>query len=124
MKVGAEFDDCIHVEQLEVFGHVGVTDNERANSQRLSISISVQPRRSFRDLNDHIGNTIDYSALAAVARDYVETNPAALVETLAEKLAAELLKSFPIREIWLEVRKFVVPNTKYVAVSLRRRAKD
>jgi 7,8-dihydroneopterin aldolase/epimerase/oxygenase len=116
--------DCIHVEQLEVLAHVGVTENERATSQRLTISMSVWPRRPFAELGDDIGNTVDYSALAAAARDFVEGSSSALVETLADNLAATLLQAFPIREIWLEVRKFVVPNTKYVAVSLRRQAKD
>ncbi len=126
MSVGScpESEDCVRVEQLEVLSHVGVTENERATSQRLTISISTWPRRSFAELGDEIGNTIDYSALAAAAREVAEATSTALIETLAERLAAELLQNFPIREIWLEVRKFVVPNTKYVAVRLRRQAKD
>ncbi len=124
MADAPESKDCIRVEELEVFGHVGVTENERATSQRLAISFSVWPRRGFAELGDEIENTIDYSALAAVARDFVEATPTALIETLTERLATELFQRFPIREIWIEVRKFVVPNTKYVAVSLRRQAKD
>ena len=83
------------------------------------------PRGAAPDFSGVWGrNTIDYSALSAAARDFVEANPFALVESLAARLADQLLSSFPMREIWLEVRKFVVPNTKYVAVSLRRQAKD
>ena len=126
MSVGSspESADRIHVEQLEVMARVGVTENERSRSQRLAISISAWPRGNFGELADDIGNTVDYSALSAAARDFVEANSTALVETLAARLADQLLKSFPIREISLEVRKFVVPNAKYVAVSLRRQAKD
>ncbi len=126
MNVGStpESQDSIRVEQLQVFARVGVTENERAAAQRLSISMTIWPRRGFDGVGDDIGNTIDYSAVCAVARDFVEGQSTALIETLANGLADEIISHFSVREIALEVRKFVVPNTKFVAVSIRRQAKD
>jgi dihydroneopterin aldolase len=119
-----ETDDCIHVEQLEVFTHIGVTDSERAAPQRLSLSMTIWPRTGFDQSNDEIANTVDYSAICATARDYVEARSGRLIETLARNLAQELLVRFPIRRITIQIRKFVVPNTKYVAVTLTREAQN
>jgi dihydroneopterin aldolase len=117
-----ETDDFIHVEQLEVFTRIGVTDNERAVPQRLSLSMTIWPRTGFDESNDEISNTVDYSALCAMARDFVEAQSGRLIETLARNLAQEILVRFPIRRITIQIRKFVVPNTKYVSVTLTRDA--
>ena len=114
--------DCIHVEQLDAFTHIGVTDNEREAPQRLSLSMTIWPRSGFDESNDEISNTVDYSALCAVARDFVEARSGRLIETLAQNLAHEMLVRFPIRRITIQIRKFVVPNTKYVSVTLTRDA--
>jgi dihydroneopterin aldolase len=117
-------DDCIHVEQLDVFARIGVTDNERAVPQRLSLSMTIWPRAGFDESNDEIANTVDYSAVCAAARDFVEAHSGRLIETLARNLAQEMLVRFPIRRITIQIRKFVVPNTKYVSVTLTRDAQN
>jgi Dihydroneopterin aldolase len=35
--------DRIHIEQLEIFAHIGVPDKERPAPQRLAVSISFWP---------------------------------------------------------------------------------
>jgi dihydroneopterin aldolase len=120
----AHTDDCIHVEQLEVFARIGVTDNERAAPQRLVVSMTIWPRKDFDSANDQIANTVDYSALCAAIRDFVETRAGRLIETLARNLAEEILVRFPLRRITIQVRKFVVPNAKYVSVTLTRDAQN
>jgi dihydroneopterin aldolase len=114
--------DCIHIEELEVFGRVGVTENERTGPQRLLLSITVWPQKSFDESGDDIANTVDYSAVCAFARDHVEARPVRLIETLGGTLIQEIMARFPARRVSVEVRKFVVPNTKYVSVSLTRDA--
>jgi dihydroneopterin aldolase len=115
--------DLIHIEQLEVFARIGVTDNERAAPQRLLLSITFSPRKDFDAANDDIANTVDYAALCAAAREFVEMRGGRLIETLARNLAEEMLVRFPLRRITIELRKFVIPNTKYVSVTLTRDAK-
>lgn len=112
--------DFVHVEQLEVFARVGVTGDERAKPQRLVLNLTAWPRLSFDSLGDEIERAINYSALCAAARDFMQERTAALVETFAAELAALLLAKFPLRKIDIELRKFVVPGTKYVSVALTR----
>ena len=68
-SVAGDVSDSIEIEELELFARVGITENERANPQRLTLTITVWPRTQFKDLEDDIGNATNYSAICAVARD-------------------------------------------------------
>ncbi len=113
-------EDQIRIEQLEVSATVGVPDAERATPQRLAISITITPRTEFRMLGDDLQRTVDYSAVAAHVRQFVRGRSFKLIETLADELASELLGAFSIAQVEIEVRKFVLRDTKYVAVRVRR----
>jgi dihydroneopterin aldolase len=43
-----------------------------------------------------------------------------LIETLADRLAAHLLKTFPIQRVKIEVRKFALQDAKYVSATVTR----
>jgi FolB domain-containing protein len=115
-------DDQIHVEQLEIFARVGVTEGERANPQRLTLTISVWPDKSFENLEDDITQTANYSAICAAVRDFARERSVKLIETMADQLASHLLQIFPIRKVQVELRKFVLPDAKHVSVIVTRRA--
>ncbi|MFL6582968.1 MAG: dihydroneopterin aldolase [Chthoniobacterales bacterium] len=112
----------IHVHALEVLGRVGVTENERAQPQRLVLNITLWPKNQFTDLEDDITRTVNYAAVAVAAQDVIAERCDKLIETLADAVAARLLTAFAIAEVKLEVRKFVVPGTEYVAVTVHRNA--
>jgi dihydroneopterin aldolase len=119
-SVAGDVSDSIKIEELELFARVGVTENERANPQRLTLTITVWPRTQFEALEDDIGNTTNYSAICAVARDFARSRTSHLIETLVTELASELLRAFPIEKVRLELRKFVLPDAKHVAVIVTR----
>jgi dihydroneopterin aldolase len=114
--------DAIHIEQLEVSAKIGVTDVERAKPQRLTISITIWPKEQFDSLRDDIARAIDYSAVCGATRDFVAARSDQLIETLAAALARYLLGAFPLREVRIELRKFVLPNTQYAAAVVTRSA--
>lgn len=120
MQSSGDANDQIHIEQLEVLARIGVTESERATPQRLTLSISIWPNAAFDDLEDDVHMATDYAALCGAARDFVSGRTDCLVETLATGLAAELLRTFPIDKVRLEVRKFVLPDAKYAAVIVTR----
>lgn len=108
--------DEIRIEELELFARVGVPEEERAAAQRLTVSLRLQPRRSFRDLGDELHRTIDYAAVCEELRRFVRGRADRLIETLAHAMAEHLLVRFEIARVELELRKFILPETKYVAV--------
>ena len=110
--------DRIHIEHLAVYGRVGVPDSERAEPQRLSLNVTLWPK--IAELHDNIANTVNYSAVAECAKEFVNRHACKLIETLAEETAAHLLAQFNLRKVEVEVRKFVLPETDYVSVTAIR----
>ena len=116
------FPDEIHIDQLEVFTRIGVPEEERAKPQKLTVSISFWPYQQISDLADHIDHAVNYSAVAEEMKNFVRDQSVSLIETLADRLANHLLKSFPIQRVTIELRKFVLQDAKYVSVTLTRTA--
>ena len=112
--------DEIHIEQLAVFTRVGVPEEERAKPQKLTVSISFWPYQQTSDLADHIERTVNYSTVAEETKNFLRDQTVSLIETLAERLASHLLKSFPIQKLTIELRKFVLPDAKYVSITVTR----
>ena len=110
----------IHIEQLEISTHIGVPDEERATPQRLTVSITLWPRRDACDLGDKIENSVSYSAVAEEAKNFARDQSVNLIETLADHLATHLLRNFAIEKITVELRKFVLPDAKHVSVTVTR----
>ncbi len=114
------FDDEIEIRGLEVFPLIGVPAEERAEPQRLLIDLRLTPRRSFAAMTDEITATVDYFALSQRVVDLAAARPRQLIETLAEEIATFVLREFALRRVDVTVRKFILPNTEYVAVHCRR----
>ncbi len=116
------FSDEIHIEQLDVFTRIGVPEEERAKPQRLAVSISFWPYQQRNDLADHIERTVNYSTVAEETKNFLRDQSVSLIETLAERLASHLLQSFPIQKVTIELRKFALPDAKYVSITVTRTA--
>jgi dihydroneopterin aldolase len=116
------FSDEIHIEQLDVSARVGVPKEERANPQRLTVSISFWSYQQARDVADKIDQTVNYSAVAEETKTFVREQSVNLIETLADRLATHLLKTFPIQKVTVELRKFALQDAKYVSATVTRAA--
>ena len=116
------FCDEIHIEQLDVSARIGVPEQERAAPQRLTVSISFWPHQQTRDLSDNIHKAVNYSAVAEETKSFVRDQSVNLIETLADLLAAHLLKTFAIQKVTVELRKFPLQDAKYVSATVTRTA--
>ena len=126
LKTGPEYDgDVIRIERIELLAHIGVPDDERAQSQRLTINIAFWPTNSGAELNDDIAQAVNYAEVCAEVRKFVGGRRDKLIETLADKLAFHLLEVFGIRRITIELRKYILPEVEFVSVTVtRERAKE
>ena len=112
--------DAIHIEQLEVFARIGVPDEERSQPQRLTISITLWPTEQGPELGDDIDRAVNYASVCTETKEFVQSRSDRLIETLADALAGRLLVVFEIRRVAIELRKFVLPDVKYVSVTVTR----
>ena len=112
--------DAIHIQELELLAKIGVPDEERATPQRLTVSLTMYPLAGVGGLGDSVDNTVDYFVASRAVQEFAGQRECRLIETLAEEIAGLLLNRFPLREVELELRKFILPDTAYVAIRLRR----
>jgi hypothetical protein len=110
----------IEIRGLELKAWVGVPDGERAHPQRLLFDLRFAATDQPPDLGDEIGRTVDYHAVTLRVAAIVEERPRKLIETLADDIASLLLGEFDLSWVEVTVRKFILPNAEWVAVSLRR----
>jgi len=112
--------DAIHIEQLEVLAHIGVPDEERSQPQRLTISVTLWPTEQGPELGDDIGRAVNYATVCAETTKFVQARSDRLIDTLVDALASRLLGVFEIRRVTVELRKFILPDVKYVSVTATR----
>jgi len=113
-----EKNEHILIRSLELSCQIGVPDGERLLPQRLLLDLSLEPESSFAAMRDEISRTVDYANLAAELADLAAGKPRKLIETLAVDLALWIFRSYPIAALSLRIRKFILPNTEFVGVSL------
>lgn len=112
--------DAIHIQELELSARIGVPDEERAVAQRLAANLTMYPSRGFSGLKDAVDNTVDYFVATRAVKEFTSQRECRLIETLAEGIAGMLLERFHLSAVEVELRKFILPDTAYVAVRLRR----
>lgn len=113
--------DLIRVVDLEVWSKVGVPDEEREEAQRLLVDLELRLRDiGPASLTDNVKLTVDYAVVVERVKAIALSRPRRLVETLAEEIAADLLKGFPILSLALEIKKFVLPDARHVAIAIER----
>jgi FolB domain-containing protein len=112
--------DDIQIQALEVFGHIGVPEEERAKSQRLTFNLTLRPLRSLTELNDEIARAVNYAAVCDAVKKFVDARRDRLIETLANALALHLLETFEICRVTVELRKYILPEVEFVSVTVTR----
>ncbi|MCI0745132.1 MAG: dihydroneopterin aldolase [Verrucomicrobia subdivision 3 bacterium] len=110
----------IIISELEVFYHVGVTDEERARPQRLLLNLQIGYDFSEAAQTDELGGTIDYFSVCQRLLAFGKGREWKLIEALASEIANLVLEEFQAARVEVEVRKFIVPQTSHVAVKLVR----
>ena len=112
--------DLIRISDLTVNFHVGVTDEERSQPQRLLISIEMEHDFSAAISRDNLAETVDYSAVCRRVIAFGDGCHWQLIETLAADLAAMILDHFSPKQVSVEVKKFSIPQARYVGVRVTR----
>jgi dihydroneopterin aldolase len=112
--------DTIIINELEVFYRVGVPEAERAQPQRLQLTIEMGSDFAAAALTDELAQTIDYYAVAERLRHFGEGRSWRLLERLAVDVAELVRSEFGARTVSVEVKKFVLPDARYVGVRVER----
>ena len=111
----------ISIADLEVFYRVGVPDAERAQPQRLLLTVEMEADFSAAAKTDSITATIDYFAVSQRLLKFGEGRSWKLIEKLAADVADAILAGFKPASVTVEVKKFVIPQARYVSVVVAKK---
>ncbi len=107
----------ITIADLEVFYCVGVTDEERAQPQRLLLNLELFFDFSAAAATDRLAKTIDYFAVSQRLLEFGDNRSWRLIEKTAANIASMILAEFKPAGVSVEIKKFAVPQARYVSVT-------
>lgn len=111
----------ISIVDLEVFYRVGVPDAERAVAQRLQLTVEMEFDFAAAARSNELADTIDYFAVCRRLLKFGEGRSWKLIEKLATDIANTILIEFKPAAVSVEVKKFIIPEARYVSVSLTKK---
>jgi FolB domain-containing protein len=114
-------NDTIIISDLAVLYHVGVPDEERAKPQRLLLTIEMEKPFGAAVAHDDLNATNDYFAVTQRVLGFGEGKSWTLIEKLASDIAQLVLKEYRADAVTVEVKKFIIPEARYVAVRIHRK---
>jgi len=112
----------ISIVDLEVFYHVGVPDTERAQPQRLLLTVEMESDFTTAAKSDSIADTINYFAVTQRLLKFGAGREWKLIEKLAADIADTVLAEFKPLSVSVVVKKFIIPEARHVSVTFARSA--
>lgn len=112
--------DTLIIHDLSVDCRLGVTESEQEQRQPVWIDLEVAVDAARAAQRDDVHETIDYARLVVSVQQYAQHRSFRLLETLAEELAALVLKDYETPEVLVRVKKRAVPGIDYAAVEIHR----
>lgn len=115
--------DEITLTGVRAFGYHGVYPDERRDGQEFVVDATmfVSTRRAAE--TDAVADTVNYGEVAERIVEQVRGDPVDLIETLASRIAADLLADEQVRRVSVTVHKPSAPITvpfADVSVTIRR----
>jgi dihydroneopterin aldolase len=114
--------DKLNLTGIRGFGYHGVFESERKNGQEFVVDVEIETK--FKNLNDDLTKTIDYSKLVDLVSTEITSNPVNLIETLAERIAEKIMNfDKKIKALTITVHKPAAPvsaNLSDISVTISK----
>jgi dihydroneopterin aldolase len=110
----------LSIVDLELLCHLGVPPAERVKPQKL-LCTAVFPVPNFKKAaqTDSLEHTVNYYDLSQLLQKTALQKERKLIETLAADLVESAFAAFPILWIDLELKKFILPETRHISFQAR-----
>ena len=115
--------DVIRLIGMSFYGYHGVSAAEKETGRVFEVDCELEVDLAQAGHSDQLSDTVDYGEVYTTIKDVVEGKAYALLEGLANELAALLLDRFPIFRATLNVRKLHPPvagQMKHIEVEVTR----
>ena len=111
----------IFVRDLALIAMVGIYEHEKKHPQRILVNIDCAVQEMGGPLEDNIKNVVSYEKVVKDVKSIVHDGHVNLVETLAEKIAAKVLRHKAINRVRVRVEKLdIIPEASSVGIEIER----
>lgn len=107
----------ITIADLEVFYCVGVTEEERAQPQRLLLTVELFFDFAAAAAADRLTKTIDYFEVCQRLLKFGDGRSWRLIEKIAVNIAETVLAEFQPEAVSVEIKKFAIGQARYVSAT-------
>ncbi|WP_293932111.1 dihydroneopterin aldolase [Iodobacter sp.] len=95
----------LYVEEYISDAYIGIYENEKKNSQRVKISVSVIVKNIDEALNDNFEFVLDYSTLREIVIDVLHNKHTELQETVCDRIAERCLSFNDVIKVCIKIGK-------------------
>jgi dihydroneopterin aldolase len=99
----------VSLENIRLYGYHGASENERELGQRFEIDVEITADLSQAVAADSMAKTVNYEQVYRLVEAEVVHEKYHLLETMADKIARDLLIKFDAEEVVVRIRKPSVP---------------
>ena len=113
----------ILLKNIVLDAYLGIEREEREVRQKISLDVELSLSLEETAQKDDLEKTVDYEKVYNLLKERIEAKKYHLLEALAQDLAQEILRDFPVDEVLIRAKK---PQVKlagpldYVAVEITR----
>ena len=86
--------DFIHLNEMQFYGYHGALQEENVLGQRFNVSVSLAVDLTEAGTNDDLSKTVNYAEAYTIVQSIVEGDSVRLIETVAERIASQLLATY------------------------------
>ena len=99
---------------------LGVYEWEQQTPQDVWVDLELAIDASAASATDDVADAVDYAALVKAVIEETQRRPYRLLETLAERIAARILRESGTTRLRVRVKKKAMPEIGYAAVEIER----
>ena len=119
--VKRKFIRFVFIRDLVLTASVGVHGHEKDDQQRVRINLDMEVPEPEAPIPDKLAEVVCYEEIALKIRTIVNAGHINLVETLAERIASEILSDERISAVRVRIEKLdVFPDATSVGVEIER----
>lgn len=101
--------DRIEVRGIRAVGFHGVLDFERTDGQEFAVDVALSVDTAAAAAGDDLGLTVDYAGVAQLVYGHITGEPHQLIETLAHRIADDIMRIPLVLGVTVAVHKPSAP---------------
>ena len=117
----------IRLHNMTFYGYHGVSAAERQTGRRFEVDVELAVDMEKPAKSDKLKDTVNYTEVYHTVEQIVLQNSFSLLETIAVRLADQILRKFKPQEVTIRVRKKIPPvpgNLDHIEVEVKRKLKE